>query len=92
MKFIEEQVNDTDKIKKNIDKLEKTMQSNMNDRLDKMIFSYVESESKFNSEKPHKTNVISIVQVSADEINLYKGDMRILLGGTRLNHAVLVPY
>lgn len=91
MKFVENQIKDVEEINKNVDKIEKSMQTTLNNRLDKMIFSYVESETKFNNEKPHKNNVISVVQVSSNEINLYKGDKRIMLGGTKLNHAIIVP-
>lgn len=89
--FIESQIKDLEEINKKVNKIEKNMQSSVNARLDKMIFSYVESETKFNNEKPHKENLISIVQVSSNEINMYKGDKRIMLGGARLNHAIIVP-
>lgn len=67
------------------------LQQNLNDRLDGLIFRAVESESAFNSERPHDDNVISIVQVNSAEINLYKGDTRITLGGgTIIDHAILI--
>lgn len=71
--------------------LTRTLQKNLNNRLDDLIFRAVASETTFNSEKPHASNVISIVQVSNNEINLYKGDTRIMFGSSgNFNHIILV--
>lgn len=77
-------------LKKGIDKLEKKDQVNLNNRLDKMRFSYVSSQQIFDSEKPHKNNIISFVQYSQKEVHLYKGDKRILFGN-KTNHGIIVP-
>ena len=71
------------------------LQRNLNARLDHLIFKAEPSTSAFNSGAPHNDNVISIVQVSSTEINIYKGDTRISLGGGAPeygNHLVLINY
>lgn len=71
--------------------LEHNLQKNMNKRLDGLIFKAVASESAFNAGKPHAENVISLVQVGNSEINIYKGDTRILIdGGGGANHGLLI--
>lgn len=66
------------------------LQRNLNARLDHLIFKAEPSTSAFNSGIPHNDNIISIVQVSPTEINLYKGDTRITLGaGDVINHGIL---
>ena len=70
-------------------------QRNLNARLDYLIFKAEPSLAAYQSGAPHDDNVISIVQVSESEINIYKGDTRISLGGgTPMygNHMVLVNY
>lgn len=68
------------------------LQRNLNGRLDGLIFRAVASEADFNSGIPHAENVISLVQVDANEINIYKGDTRIFLGGGEVptDHAIIV--
>lgn len=71
------------------------LQRNLNSRLDHLIFKAEPSESAFNAGTPHDDNVISIVQVSSTEINIYKGDTRISLGGGAPgygNHMVLINF
>lgn len=71
------------------------LQRNLNSRLDHLIFKAEPSESAFNAGAPHNDNVISIVQVSSSEINIYKGDTRISLGGGASgqgNHMVLINF
>lgn len=71
------------------------LQRNLNSRLDHLIFKAEPSESAFNAGAPHNDNVISIVQVSSTEINIYKGDTRISLGGGAPrdgNHMVLINF
>ena len=71
------------------------LQRNLNSRLDYLIFKAEPSLAAFQSGAPHNDNVISIVQVSSSEINIYKGDTRISLGGGAPvygNHMVLVNY
>ena len=71
--------------------IEQMLQKNLNSRLDKLTFKAFASETQFNNTKPHNTNVISIVQVSSTEVNLYKGDTRIFLdSGESLDHIVLI--
>lgn len=69
------------------------LQRNLNSRLDHLIFRAEPSTAAFTAGSPHDDNVISIVQVSASEINIYKGDTRISLGGGAPeygNHIVLI--
>lgn len=71
------------------------LQRSLNSRLGHLIFKAEPSESAFNAGAPHNDNVISIVQVSSSEINIYKGDTRISLGGGAPrdgNHMVLINF
>lgn len=71
------------------------LQRNLNGRLDDLIFRAVASQADFDAGIPHAQNVISLVQVDASEINIYKGDTRIFLGGggeIPTNHALLLQY
>lgn len=68
------------------------MQKNMNARLDGLVFRAVSSMSVFDSERPHASNVISIIQIDSTEIQIYKGDTRIELAEDPLygNHMILI--
>lgn len=71
------------------------LQRNTNSRLDGLIFRAEPSQYAFDSGTPHADNVISLVQVSSNEINIYKGDTRIFIGGgsgNPTNHALFVVY
>lgn len=69
------------------------LQRNLNNRLDGLIFR-AETQASFNAGIPHADNVISLVQVDSTEINIYKGDTRIVLGGGSIptDHALIFAY